>query len=118
MGAIASHISNQAFNFQDGGENPNKNRIIRVYNNYVEQAAKQAKEGGLKINVFDFISSEVTDDDKEIGKVIASFGKTWPPVEGELTSADGFFNSLTELEAEKLSMHLEGFLPKFESQAV
>ena len=116
MGSIASQIASSSFSFQDGGMNPNKNRLIRVYANYVELAAKTAQEGGKKINVFDFISTEARDDDKELGQVIASFGKTWPPSEGELISSEGFFNSLTEEEAEKLSAHLVEFLPKFEGQ--
>jgi hypothetical protein len=96
MGAIASQIASSSFNFQDEGENPNKMRLIRTYNNYVELAAKSAKEGGKKINIYDTISDEVIDDDKELGRVIASFGKTWPSKEAELTSQEGFFNSLTE----------------------
>jgi hypothetical protein len=67
MGTIASQIANSSFNFQDEGDSPNKNRLIRVYNNYVELAAKVAKEGGKKIYVFDAISDEVRDGDQEIG---------------------------------------------------
>jgi len=51
---------------------------------------------GRQLIYEDAISDEVVDDDKELGRVIASFGKTWPSKEAELTSADGFFNSLTE----------------------
>ena len=86
MGTIASQIANSSFNFQNDGGNPNKDRLIRTYNNYVDLAATSAKEGGKKINVFDAISDEVVDDDKELGRVIASFGKTWPSKEVELTS--------------------------------
>ena len=116
MGAIASQISNSSFNFQDQGESPNKMRLYTTYNNYVALAAKKAKEGGKKINVFAAITDEVIDDDKELGRVIKSFEKTWPSKEADLISAEGFFNSLTEEQAEKLSAHLAEFLPKFEGQ--
>ena len=96
MGNIASHIASSSFNFQDEGESPNKYRLIKTYNNYVDLAAKTAKEGGKKVNVFDAISDEMRDDDKELGRVIASFAKSWPSVEADLISEKGFFNSLTE----------------------
>ena len=85
MGAIASQIANSSFNFQDGGASPSKHRLITSYNNYVAQA-KQAEKEGIKINVFNFISDLVTDDDKPIGSAISEFGKKWPAVEGELLS--------------------------------
>ena len=53
------------------------------------------------------------DDDDGLGAFLFNNGLSFPANEDILLDSNGFFNSLTEEQAEQLSGYLDEYLPQF-----
>jgi hypothetical protein len=63
--------------------------------------------------------SDIIRNDTEIGELINQYKENpWPLDELGLVNEDGFFNKLTEDQAQELSGKLSQYLPKFTSEVV
>ena len=119
---IVKKITELGFNFQGEGD-PNKDRLIKTYKNYKEEAAELEKKTGVKIDVFDFITDMATDENHEFCKLLGTMKKIWPPEEPGLFTPlipgqDAFFDSLNEDQAILISEKLEQYLPHFSKESV
>ena len=139
MGNFAQIIKDNAFVSMGTEHTPNKVRLEKtylLYDKFIQDEAEKAIEEIERLTkIEDLGDQEVKDkiaelliisqrtafglfshivkNTKAIDELIGTFQSPWPPEENGLTDSVGFFNSITEEQAKKLSELLQDYLPKF-----